>query len=84
MRIHGRATCIVLLCAMVAACASIDARDDARGFGVSGQRLKQLSTQFRAEAQSGAIPGAVILVARNGKSSIPTRSDCRIRALVCR
>jgi len=52
---------------MVAACANIDARDDARGFGVSSQRLKQLSGQISAEAHSGAIPGAVILVARNGK-----------------
>jgi CubicO group peptidase (beta-lactamase class C family) len=49
------------------ACANIDAHDDARGFGVSSQRLKQLSAQISAEAQSGAIPGAVILVARNGK-----------------
>jgi CubicO group peptidase (beta-lactamase class C family) len=53
--------------AIVAACANVDARDDARGFGVSSQRLKQLSAQISTEAQSGAIPGAVILVARNGK-----------------
>jgi CubicO group peptidase (beta-lactamase class C family) len=52
---------------VVAACANVDARDDARGFGVSSQRLKQLSVQIKAEAQSHAIPGAVILVARNGR-----------------
>jgi CubicO group peptidase (beta-lactamase class C family) len=52
---------------VVAACANIDARDDGRGFGVSSQRLKQLSVQIKAETQSHAIPGAVILVARNGK-----------------
>ena len=67
MRIQGRVTCVVLLSAMVAACANIDARDDARAFGVSSQRLKQLSAQLSTEARSGAIPGAVILVARNGK-----------------
>jgi CubicO group peptidase (beta-lactamase class C family) len=67
LRIQRGITCIVLLSAIVAGCANIDARDDARGFGVSGQRLKQLSAQISAEAQSGAIPGAVILVARNGK-----------------
>ena len=67
MRIQGKVAGIVFLSAIVAACANIDVRDDARGFGVSGQRLKQLSAQISAEAQSGAIPGAVILVARNGK-----------------
>jgi CubicO group peptidase (beta-lactamase class C family) len=67
MRIQRGITGVVLLSAIVAGCANIDARDDARGFGVSGQRLKQLSAQISAEAQSGAIPGAVILVARNGK-----------------
>lgn len=67
MRIKRGVTFIVLLSAIVAGCANIDAHDDARGFGVSSQRLKQLSAQISAEAQSGAIPGAVILVARNGK-----------------
>jgi len=67
MRIQRGIARIVLLSAIVAGCANIDSRDDARGFGVSGQRLKQLSAQLSAEARSGAIPGAVILVARNGK-----------------
>jgi hypothetical protein len=85
MRIQGSVTCVVLLSAMVAACANIDARDNARAFGASGQRLKQLSAQISAEAHSGAILRAVILVARNGKIVPPrTRSGCRIRAPVRR
>src|SRR5215471_14706908 len=67
MRVERRIVCIVVLSAMVAACADLKAGNDEASFGVSQQRLKQLSAQLTAEAQSGEIPGAVLLVARNGK-----------------
>jgi len=35
--------------------------------GISSERLKRLTATFQAEVEKGKLPGAVILVARNGK-----------------
>ncbi len=35
--------------------------------GFSSERLKRLTDAFQADVDKGAIPGAVVLVARNGK-----------------
>lgn len=67
MLVAWRIVCTLVLSALVAACADLKPRQDAADSGVSLQPLKQLSAQISAEAQSGAIPGAVILVARDGK-----------------
>jgi hypothetical protein len=37
------------------------------GVGLSTERLKLLSGAFRSEFESGAIPGAVVLIAWEGK-----------------
>jgi CubicO group peptidase (beta-lactamase class C family) len=67
MLVAWRIVCTLVLSALVAACADLKPRQDAADSGVSLQPLKQLSAQLRAEAQSGAIPGAAMLVARNGR-----------------
>jgi len=51
----------------LAACANMDTREGGQTYGVSEQRLKQLSAEIASDVQKGAIPGAVILVARDGK-----------------
>jgi CubicO group peptidase (beta-lactamase class C family) len=48
-------------------CASLQSRDDGRTYAVSTAPLKQLSALTAADVQKGQFPGAVILVARNGK-----------------
>src|SRR5258705_12416166 len=35
--------------------------------GLSSERLKRVTASFQAEVENGKIPGAVILIARNGK-----------------
>ncbi len=51
----------------LAGCASTQTGDVAHGYGVSEARLKQLGAQVRADVEKRRIPGAVIVVARNGK-----------------
>jgi len=51
----------------LAACANMDMREGGQTYGVSEQRLKQLSAEIASDVQKGTIPGAVILVARDGK-----------------
>lgn len=48
-------------------CAPLQSRDDGRTYAVSTARLRQLSALTAADVQKGQFPGAVILVARNGK-----------------
>jgi CubicO group peptidase (beta-lactamase class C family) len=67
MRVQIAFPSVVLVSAILAGCASMDTQKHARSFGVSDQRLKQVSAQISTDVQNGAIPGAVILVARNGK-----------------
>jgi CubicO group peptidase (beta-lactamase class C family) len=38
-----------------------------QALGFSAERLKRLSSVFQADMDKGAIPGAVVLIARNGK-----------------
>jgi CubicO group peptidase (beta-lactamase class C family) len=35
--------------------------------GISSQRLKRLSAAFQSDVDKGVIPGAVVLIARDGK-----------------
>ncbi len=42
-------------------------RTDAEGQGFSAERLRRLDARMEAGVQAGEIPGAVVLVARNGK-----------------
>ena len=62
------------------------------GYGVSESRLKQMGAQVRADVERGRIPGAVMVVARNGspvyaeaigvldpKSGAPMRMDAIFR-----
>ena len=37
--------------------------------GLSSDRLKRLTATFQADVENGKIPGAVILIARHGKST---------------
>ena len=60
---------IALLAFTLAACAGLQDRPGggAPDQGFSRPRLEALSAQTRADVQNGRIPGAVMLVARNGK-----------------
>lgn len=67
MRLQVSFPSIVLVSAILVGCAGMDTRENAGASGVSDQRLKQVSAEIAAEGQKGQIPGAVVLVARNGK-----------------
>ena len=58
---------VELLSAILAGCGSLDRPREARDVGVSDVRLKHLSAEVASNVQRGFIPGAVILVARDGK-----------------
>jgi CubicO group peptidase (beta-lactamase class C family) len=57
----------LLLAFVLAGCASTQIGNIGQGYGVSQARLKQLGTQVRADVEQRRIPGAVMLVARDGK-----------------
>lgn len=63
-----RFTSVLLAITVVFGCASLRGRDDERTYAVSTARLTQLSALTAADVQKGQFPGAVILVARNGKA----------------
>ena len=46
---------------------SLPKADRPEDVGVSSERLKRVTSTFQAEVDNGAIPGAVVLVARRGK-----------------
>ncbi|HEY6104839.1 MAG TPA: serine hydrolase domain-containing protein, partial [Anaeromyxobacteraceae bacterium] len=52
--------------ALLAGCASVPPREDARSYGVSGARLQRLAATVRDDVQKGTYPGAVVMIARNG------------------
>src|SRR5882724_657863 len=58
---------VSLLLAAAAGCATTPTTDASRQYGVSETRLKQFTAQVRADVDKRRIPGAVILVARDGK-----------------
>ncbi len=51
----------------VALCQSIPTAKKPEDLGISSQRLDRLRGQMKADVESGRIPGAVVLIARNGK-----------------
>jgi CubicO group peptidase (beta-lactamase class C family) len=57
----------LLLTVALAGCALTPTGPASQGYGVSEARLKQLATQVRADVDKRRIPGAVMLVARDGK-----------------
>lgn len=57
----------LLAITILSGCTSVQNRDDGRAYAVSTPRLKQLSALTAADVQKGRFPGAVILIARNGK-----------------
>ncbi|HYS14546.1 MAG TPA: serine hydrolase domain-containing protein [Burkholderiaceae bacterium] len=57
----------LLLAAAVAGCTTASTTEAPRQYGVSETRLKQFTAQVRADVDKRRIPGAVILVARDGK-----------------
>jgi CubicO group peptidase (beta-lactamase class C family) len=46
---------------------SLPKADRAEDVGISSERLKRVTSTFQAQVDNGAIPGAVILIARRGK-----------------
>lgn len=59
---------VLLAITIVFGCGSLRGRDDGRTYAVSTTRLKQLSALTAADVQKGQFPGAVLLIARNGKA----------------
>ena len=57
----------LVLAVALGGCASTQIGNVWQGYGVSEARLKQLGTQVRADVEKRRIPGAVMLVARDGK-----------------
>jgi CubicO group peptidase (beta-lactamase class C family) len=57
----------LLLVLALAGCATTQTTEAPRGYAVSEGRLKQFAAQVRADVDKRQLPGAVILVARDGK-----------------
>jgi CubicO group peptidase (beta-lactamase class C family) len=60
-------TCLVICCALHALGQDLSKATRAEDVGFSSQRLGRITQFFQGEVDKGAIPGAVLLVARNGK-----------------
>jgi len=61
---------IVLLGALLAAaalCQSLPVANRPEDVGISSQRLQRVHAQMQADVEKGRIPGAVLLIARDGK-----------------
>jgi CubicO group peptidase (beta-lactamase class C family) len=75
MRTHGRMKFRKVICmSAVATCITFSAlaqglprASQPEGVGFSSERLKRLTSAFQADVDRGEIPGAVVLIARNGK-----------------
>jgi CubicO group peptidase (beta-lactamase class C family) len=55
------------LLAAAALCQSLPVASRPEDVGISSQRLERVHAQMRADVEKGRIPGAVLLIARNGK-----------------
>ena len=53
--------------AMVAWCQSLPVANRPEDVGISSQRLERVRMQMKADVEKGRIPGAVLLIARQGK-----------------
>jgi CubicO group peptidase (beta-lactamase class C family) len=56
-----------ILLAAAALCQSLPMASLPEDVGLSSQRLERVRTQMKADVEKGRIPGAVLLIARNGK-----------------
>ena len=66
----GRVICMLAIATCVAFSALAQGLPKAstpEGVGFSSDRLKRVTDAFQSEVDKGAIPGAVVLIARNGK-----------------
>ena len=61
---------LCILFSTVALCQSIPPAKKPEDLGISTPRLDRLRNQMKADVENGSIPGAVILVARNGKTAL--------------
>jgi CubicO group peptidase (beta-lactamase class C family) len=58
---------LLLLCAISAAAQELPKASRPEEAGFSSERLNRITTFFQSEVDKGAFPGAVLVVARNGK-----------------
>jgi CubicO group peptidase (beta-lactamase class C family) len=56
-----------MLLAVAALCQPLPVAKRPENVGISSQRLERVRQQMKADVESGRIPGAVLLIARNGK-----------------
>src|ERR1035438_1747524 len=81
-----------VLLAAAALCQSLPVANRPEDLGMSSQRLERIRLQMNADIEGGRIPGAVLLIARNGriapldalgfqerKSQTPMRTDSIFR-----
>lgn len=59
--------CVLLSCALSAIAQELPKASRPEEAGFSAERLSRITTFFQSEVDSGAIPGAVLVVGRNGK-----------------
>src|ERR1019366_9972341 len=81
-----------VLLAAAALCQPLPVANRPENVGLSFERLERVRRQMKADIESGRIPGAVLLIARNGKIArldalgfqerrgpAPVESGCRLR-----
>ena len=61
---------LALLFPIAALCQSIPPAKKPEDLGISSQRIDRLRNLMKADVESGRIPGAVLVVARNGKTAV--------------
>jgi CubicO group peptidase (beta-lactamase class C family) len=61
------ATCVLIACALAAFAQDLPKLSRPEEAGFSSERLTRITSFFQSEVDKGAIPGAVLLVGRNGK-----------------
>src|ERR1700752_4099271 len=61
------ATCVVIAGALAAFAKDLPKLSRPEEAGFSSERLGRITQFFQSEVDKGAIPGAVVVVARNGK-----------------
>lgn len=65
---YRRFTIVLFLCCALAACAQeVPKLSRPEEAGFSSERLARITQFFQGEVDKGAVPGAVVIVARNGK-----------------
>lgn len=70
IRIHPRLTWALFLLSVAASSQPLPVTHRPEDVGVSSQRLERVRRQMKADVDAGRIPGAVLLVARNGKIAV--------------